>query len=116
MANYEEIYDLRKEELKTQYEYLKTLSPDSEEYGKVISCIDVLTKQVQADFQGMNDTDRVKQEKLDILLRAGGIFAGIAVPAVLKFAFGKAAFKFEENGTISTFLGKIFLNGILRDR
>lgn len=112
----EKIVEMRKREILDLYKYAKTLSQDSEEYGKVMEHIDLMTKQIQAETQIENDKKRVGQEKLDILLKAAVGVGGIAVTGILKYLFGKAAFKFEENGTISTFVGKIFLNGILRDR
>lgn len=104
-----EIVERRMKELQTLYKYSETLSPDSEEYGTVLTRIDTLTKQIQAEAQ-------IKSERLGVWLKAGVDALGIAAIVIPKLIFGTAAFEFEKENSISSNAGRTFLNWILRDK
>ena len=56
---------------------------------------------------------QIKEDNLDRWVRNGIAIAGIIVPSVLTVWGTLKSFKFEETGTVTTILGRGFINKLL---
>lgn len=111
---------LLKEEIQSEFETLKTVNMGSEEYK---TAVDGLTKLVDRaiEIEKFNaereDNDlkqeQMKDEKIDRWIKNGLTLAGIIVPTGLTVWGTLKSFKFEETGTITTMMGRGFINKLL---
>ena len=114
------IETLLKEEIQSEFETLKTVNTGSEEYK---ATVDGLTKLVDRAIEiekfnaerEDNDLKReqMKDEKIDRWVKNGLTFVSVAVPAALTVWGTYKTLKFEETGTITTMMGRGFINKLL---
>ena len=121
------IRTLLEEEIQSEFEILNDLEVGSDEYKVTV---DGLTKLMDRQIElEKNDIERevearnreieteLKQKQLDDerkdrLVRNIIAACGIAVPAVIQVWGTRSAFKFEEEGSITTNVGKGYINNI----
>lgn len=124
----ESIRELLDEEIQVEFEKLSKLEVGSESYK---AAVDGLTKlvdrAVEIDKTEMENATKIeaqniendlkalqiKEDNLDRWVRNGIAIAGIIVPSVLTVWGTLKSFKFEETGTVTTILGRGFINKLL---
>ena len=124
----ESIRELLDEEIQVEFEKLSKLEVGSESYK---AAVDGLTKlvdrAVEIDKTEMENATKIeaqniendlkalqiKEDNLDRWVRNGIAIAGIIVPSVLTVWGTLKSFKFEETGTVTTILGRGFINKFL---
>lgn len=124
----ESIRELLDEEIQVEFEKLSKLEVGSESYK---AAVDGLTKlvdrAVEIDKTEMENATKIeaqniendlkalqiKEDNRDRWVRNGIAIAGIVVPSVLTVWGTLKSFKFEETGTVTTILGRGFINKLL---
>lgn len=124
----ESIRELLDEEIQVEFEKLSKLEVGSESYK---AAVDGLTKlvdrAVEIDKTEMENATKIeaqniendlkalqiKEDNRDRWVRNGIAIAGIIVPSVLTVWGTLKSFKFEETGTVTTILGRGFINKLL---
>lgn len=111
---------LLKEEIQSEFETLKNVDTGSEEYK---ATVDGLTKLVDRaiEIEKFNaereenelKREQMKDEKIDRWVKNGLTLVGVLVPAGLTVWGTYKSFKFEETGTITTIMGRGFINKLL---
>ena len=119
------IKTLLREEIQNEIEQLKHMQAGTDEYKKTVDGIATLTKQLNElenseferedkDANARFDADlKIKQMKVDRRdrwVRYSIDVAGIVLPILVTIWGTKASFKFEEEGTITTTMGRGFIN------
>lgn len=123
-----EFENLLTEEIQAEIETLKGMELGSEPY-KV--AVDGITKLIDRsiDIEKYSDERKEKaeekeleaywkeresaEEKKDRRIKDGIAIAGIVLPIIVTIWGTKASFKFEEEGTITTIMGRGFINKLL---
>lgn len=111
---------LLKEEIKSEFETLKTVGTGSEEYK---TTVDGVTKLVDRaiEIEKFNaereenalKREQMKDEKIDRWIKNGLTLVGVVVPAGLTVWGTIKTLKFEETGTVTTMMGRGFINKLL---
>lgn len=127
MDNEKEIRDLLEEEIKSEFEKLKTLTPGSKEHSEAVDGVVKLYKlnieetendrafrlkcdeSTNADFDLSLRQEQARDDRLNRYLRVGVEAAGVVLPLMFYGIWMKRGFKFEETGTFTsqTFKGLI---------
>lgn len=124
----ESIRELLDEEIQVEFEKLSKLEVGSESYK---AAVDGLTKlvdrAVEIDKTEMENATKIeaqniendlkalqiKEDNRDRWVRNGIAIAGIVIPSVITVWGTLKSFKFEETGTVTTILGRGFINKLL---
>ena len=108
---------LLQEEIQTEFESLKEMDLGTEDYR---STVDSLTKLVDRQIElkkiEVDDSFKKKQldeDKKDRFVRNGIAIAGIVIPSVITIWGTLKSLKFEEEGTVTTIMGRGFINKLL---
>ena len=127
MDNEKEIRDLLEEEIKTEFEKLKSLTPGSKEHSEAVDGVVKLYKlnieetendrafrlkcheSTNPDFDLSLRQEQARDDRLNRYLRVGVEAAGVVLPLMFYGIWMKRGFKFEETGTFTsqTFKGLI---------
>lgn len=124
----ESIRELLDEEIQVEFEKLSKLEVGSESYKATVDGLSKLVdRAVEIDKTEMENATKIeaqniendlkalqiKEDNLDRWVRNGIAIAGIIVPSVLTVWGTLKSFKFEETGTVTTILGRGFINKLL---
>ena len=124
----ESIRELLDEEIQVEFEKLSKLEVGSESYKATVDGLTKLVdRAVEIDKTEMENATKIeaqniendlkalqiKEDNLDRWVRNGIAIAGIIVPSVLTVWGTLKSFKFEETGTVTTILGRGFINKLL---
>lgn len=127
MGNEKEIRDLLEEEIKSEFEKLKTLTPGSKEHSEAVDGVVKLYKlnleetennrafnlkcdeTTNAEIDLALRKEQAHDDRLNRYLRVGVEAAGVVLPLIFYGIWMKRGFKFEETGTFTsqTFKGLI---------
>ena len=124
----ESIRELLDEEIQVEFEKLSKLEVGSESYKATVDGLTKLVdRAVEIDKTEMENATKIeaqniendlkalqiKEDNRDRWVRNGIAIAGIIVPSVLTVWGTLKSFKFEETGTVTTILGRGFINKFL---
>lgn len=124
----ESIRELLDEEIQVEFEKLSKLEVGSESYKATVDGLAKLVdRAVEIDKTEMENATKIeaqniendlkalqiKEDNRDRWVRNGIAIAGIIVPSVLTVWGTLKSFKFEETGTVTTILGRGFVNKLL---
>lgn len=124
----ESIRELLDEEIQVEFEKLSKLEIGSESYKATVDGLSKLVdRAVEIDKTEMENATKIeaqniendlkalqiKEDNRDRWVRNGIAIAGIIVPSVLTVWGTLKSFKFEETGTVTTILGRGFINKLL---
>lgn len=124
----ESIRELLDEEIQVEFEKLSKLEVGSESYKATVDGLAKLVdRAVEIDKTEMENATKIeaqniendlkalqiKEDNRDRWVRNGIAIAGIIVPSVLTVWGTLKSFKFEETGTVTTILGRGFINKLL---
>lgn len=101
-----QIKRLLDDEIKTELEKLSKLEPGSSEHKATVDSVARLVEK-------RNELEKSKDSKIDRYVTNGIAIAGIIVPSLITIWGTLATFKFEEDGTVSTVIGRGFINKLL---
>lgn len=111
-------------EIESQIEGLNDLELGSEPYKVAVEGIAKLTNQVieleriEKEREDKYDDNTYREAQLaeeskDRKIRNGIAVAGIVIPTLVTIWGTRASFKFEQDGTITTIMGRGFINKLL---
>lgn len=105
------------EEIRNELEALKETPSDTEEFDRVSRNVTQLIDRA-IELEKINVDCEMKQkqmdeDKKDRRVRNGIAVAGIVVPSLLTIWGTLKSFEFEKEGTVTTILGRGFLNKLL---
>lgn len=124
----ESIRELLDEEIQVEFEKLSKLEVGSESYKAAVDGLAKLVdRAVEIDKTEMENATKIeaqniendlkalqiKEDNLDRWVRNGIAIAGIVIPSVITVWGTLKSFKFEETGTVTTILGRGFINKLL---
>ena len=105
------------EEIQAELRTIKGMEVGSEPYK---AAVDGVTKLMDRSIEmkkveiERDDKERkMKADKIDMIVRNSVAAAGIVLPIIVTIWGTKASFKFEEEGTITTIMGRGFINKLL---
>ena len=105
------------EEIKSEFEKLKGLEIGTEQYK---TTVDGLTKLYDRSIEiEKHNADReekrkaAEEDRLDRWIKHGITVAGIVIPSVITVWGTIKTIKFEQDGTITTIMGRGFINKLL---
>jgi hypothetical protein len=111
------IETLLNEEIESEFECLKELEAGSEEYKVTV---DGLTKLVdraieidKLNIEHDEKEDLAKEERKERWIKHGINIASIVIPTLVTIWGTKASFRFEKEGTITTIMGRGFINKLI---
>lgn len=122
------IEKLLHEEIKSEFECLKDLEAGEEQYAKTIDgLVKLLDRSIEIDrinieyeektvVRDMENDLKLKQmeeERKDRKIRNGISVAGIVLPLAVTIWGTLKSFKFEQEGTVTTIMGRGFINKLL---
>lgn len=122
------IKDTLKKEIEREFEKLEGMEEGSDKYKVTVDGITKLTDRLheiekhevemgfkydQAEFDNDLKLQQQKSEKTDRVIKNGLTFLGIAVPSALTVWGTIKSIKFEETGTITTIMGRGFIQKLL---
>ena len=123
-----ELEDLLEEEVKSQLEGLKDIEMGTDEYKAtvdgVVKLADRVIKIKELDYDASDKIDareteiaikkqQMKEEKNDRIIRNGIAIAGIVIPTAVTIWGTIKSIKFEQEGTITTIMGRGFIQKLL---
>ena len=123
-----EFKNLLTEEIQAEIETLKGMELGSEPYKVAVDGITKLIdrsidiekysaerkeKDEEKEFEVYWKERESAEEKKDRRIKDGIAIAGIVLPIIVTIWGTKASFKFEEEGTITTIMGRGFINKLL---
>lgn len=119
---------LLKDRIKHNFEQLNEMEVDSESYKATVDELvklldrDIELKKIDVDIQEKsknrdNETDlklkEMEEEKKDRLIKNAITAAGIAIPTLVTIWGTIKSIEFEKEGTITTIMGRGFINKLL---
>lgn len=119
---------LLSDEIKSELEELKKMEVGTEQYKTAVDGITKLADRVieieklEADIEEKRNTrlcdlefkeKQLQEEKKDRWIRNGIAAAGIAIPSIITIWGTVKSFQFEKEGTITTIMGRGFINKLL---
>lgn len=129
------IEQLLRDEIQTELEKLKELEVGTDEHKAMVDSVTKLTDRVielekidvdeedreakreeakkQAEFEQQTKLKEMDDEGKDRLIRNCIAAAGIVVPVLVTIWGTKKSFEFEKEGTITTIMGRGFINKLL---
>ena len=123
-----ELEDLLEEEVKSQLEGLKDIEMGTDEYKATVDGVAKLADRVikikELDYDASDKIDareteiaikkqQMKEEKNDRIIRNGIAIAGIVIPTAVTIWGTIKSIKFEQEGTITTIMGRGFIQKLL---
>ena len=123
-----ELEDLLEEEVRSQLEGLKDIEMGTDEYKStvdgVVKLADRVIKIKELDYDASDKIDaretevaikkqQMKEEKNDRIIRNGIAIAGIVIPTAVPIWGTIKSIKFEQEGTITTIMGRGFIQKLL---
>ena len=111
MENDKKIKELLENEIKSEFENLKTLKPGSPEHTESVDSIAKLyklnTKSIEKERDSLVKEAQLEEEKCTRYCKLGVDAMGIVLPLIFYGIWMKKGFKFEETGvfTSTTFKG-----------
>lgn len=105
------------DEIRRELEKLKEMEVGSEQHKETVDSVTKLTdraielEKIEVESQ-KHDDDR-KDEQIDRLIRNCIAAAGIAIPSIITVWGTLKSLKFEEEGTVTTIVGRGFINKLL---
>ena len=100
-------------EIKSEFETLSRMEVGTEEHGKTVETITVLVDRA-IEMEKLNIEEQEKdEEKKDRLIKNVLAGLGIAIPSLITIWGTCKSIKFEETGTITTIMGRGFINKLL---
>ena len=123
-----ELEDLLEEEVRSQLEGLKDIEMGTDEYKAtvdgVVKLADRVIKIKELDYDASDKIDaretevvikkqQMKEEKNDRIIRNGIAIAGIVIPTAVTIWGTIKSIKFEQEGTITTIMGRGFIQKLL---
>lgn len=113
----EDIKTLLDDEIREEIEGLKNIELGSEPYK---TTVDGLTKLVdkaleiqKLESESQLKLDSVNEDKKDRLIKNGIAIGGIVIPTVVTIWGTIKSLKFEEEGSVTTIVGRGFINKLL---
>ncbi len=122
------IENLLHDEIQEDFEKLRRVNFGSEEYKTGVDGLaKLLDRAIELDKLNTEDQDKTEsreneerwkqiqheEEKKDRWVKHGISVAGIVLPILVTIWGTKASFKFEETGTVTTMMGRGFINKLL---
>ena len=122
------IEKLLHEEIKSQFECLKDLEAGEEQYKATVDGlvklldrsieidkinIEYEEKTVERDMENDLKLKQMEEERKDRKIRNGISVAGIVLPIAVTIWGTLKSFKFEQEGTVTTIMGRGFINKLL---
>lgn len=119
---------LLSEEIKSEFEELKRTEVGTEQYKTAVDGITKLTdrfielEKLETDVAEKKNArvsdlelkqEQFQDEKKDRLIRNGIAAAGIIIPSVITIWGTVKSFQFEKEGTVTTIMGRGFINKLL---
>ena len=119
---------LLSEEIKSEFEELKNTQLGTDEYKTTVDGITKLTdrfielEKLEADVAEKKNArlsdlelkqEQLQEEKKDRWIKNGIAVAGIVIPSVITIWGTVKSFQFEKDGTITTIMGRGFINKLL---
>lgn len=119
---------LLSEEIESEFSELKKMEVGSEQYKTAVDGITKLTDRIiefeklEADTNEKKNTrlsdlelkqEQLQEEKKDRWIRNSIAAAGIVIPSVLTVWGTVKSFQFEKEGTVTTIMGRGFINKLL---
>lgn len=112
-----DIETLLNKELKSEFEVLEELEGGTDDYVKMVDGIaKLMDRAIEIEKINLEHDERIeqaKEEKKDRLIKNIMTAAGIIIPTIVTIWGTKASFKFEQEGTITTIMGRGFINKLL---
>ena len=111
------IETLLNEELKSEFEVLKELEAGTEDYKVTVDGITKLMDRAieieKLNIEQDEKAEQMKEDKKDRLIKNIMTAAGLIIPTIVTIWGTKASFKFEQEGTITTIMGRGFISKLL---
>lgn len=108
---------LLNDEIKAELEAMGDMETNSEEYTIMV---DGLTKLIdksieleKLEMDKSNHKDKSSFDKTDKIINYAINIAGIVVPVIVTIWGVKVSFEFEKEGTVTTMMGRGFINKLL---
>lgn len=119
-----DVKTLLNEEIQMELEILKDLEMGTDEHKVSVDLITkLLDREIELNKLENEKTKRIedidfrksqaKDENMDRLIRNGLTAAGIVIPTVVTIWGTLKTLKFEETGTVTTMMGRSFVNKLL---
>lgn len=109
--------NLLKTEIETEFKRLEELTPGSEEHKAVLDeltkLMDRMTEIEKSENEVVAQAAARKDERVDRVVKNTIGAAGVILPLIVTIWGTKAAFEFEKEGTVTTLIGRGFLNKLL---
>lgn len=105
-----EISKILEERIKNNLQTLSSLSPDTDEYAKII---DNTSKLISKYIEIIKEKDQTKSDHIHKFIDHGITLIGIIIPAGLTVWGIMTSLVFEEKGTISSIVGRGLFNKII---
>lgn len=111
------IEELLDEDLVSEMEKLRKTPYDAKEYGTVADTVTkLMDRKIEMDkakSEQLFREQQLKDEKKDRLIKNLISVAGIALPLVVTIWGTKVSLNFEKEGTVTTAIGRGFINKLL---
>lgn len=111
------IETLLNEELKSEFEVLKELEAGTEDYKVTVDGITKLMDRAieieRLNVEQDEKAEQMKEDKKDRRIKNIMTAAGLIIPTIVTIWGTKASFKFEQEGTVTTIMGRGFINKLL---
>lgn len=111
MENNKKIKELLENEIKSEIEKLKTLTPGTDEHSEAVDSVAKLyklnTESIENEREFLSKNAQLEEDRKNRYCRLGVDAAGIVLPLIFYGVWMKKGFKFEETGvfTSTTFRG-----------
>ena len=111
------IEKLLNKEIESEFECLMELDAGSEEYKVTVDGLTkLMDRAIEIDKLNIEHEEKLqlnKEEKKDRLIKHGINVASIVLPICVTIWGTLKSFKFEEEGTVTTIMGRGFINKLL---
>lgn len=112
-----EIEKMLKNEIQTEFDALRATELGSHTYETVVDGLTKLTDRAieieKLNVEKQQNELRLAEEKKQRLIGNGIAIAGVVLPLAVTIWGTKTSLKFEEEGTITTVVGRGFLNKLI---
>lgn len=104
-------------EIKSEFECLEELEAGSKEYEATVDGLaKLMDRAIEIDKLNIEHDEKenlAKEERKDRWIKHGINIASIIIPTLVTIWGTKASFRFEKEGTITTIMGRGFINKLL---
>lgn len=104
-------------ELTKEFEELNKMEVGTDKYRTAVDGITKLTDRLieveKMNVENQNKQKMMEDERKDRMIKNGLTAAGIVIPTAVTIWGTFKSFKFEETGTITTMMGRGFINKLL---